>query len=287
MPEISKSLTCLYCDKIFNSRATASRHRQKCKVETEQRLKQEKQVEEELKKIETEKAEEARKTLIKQNELFQEQLTQQNDRLTQQNDRIEKLETIVMEQKKENEYLRSMLLELMKGQKPTEPVVTEPIKKKFSIRDYLDNECKNALTVGEMCKRTAEQMNNFDIMDLFTDPDYLCKFVINRAFKDLNKDKLPIRCSSKKLKTFWLKNDDGEWEKGVDIVKIYKERICNLLWNVITNYKKRNPQWIDNEKVQDKINDLNVSLYKASYEEEFHKKAINLLISKTIIDKSS
>ena len=54
MPEISKSLTCLYCDQTFNSRATASRHRAICKIQTEKQ----KQELEEQKKIENEKEEE-------------------------------------------------------------------------------------------------------------------------------------------------------------------------------------------------------------------------------------
>ncbi len=106
MPEISKSLTCLYCDKTFNSRATASRHRAICKIKTEKQ----KQELEEQKKIENEKQEELREFQFKKYDLLQEQFNQQNKRIQElentvmeQNKQIEnntKLEVIVMEQNK-------------------------------------------------------------------------------------------------------------------------------------------------------------------------------------------
>jgi len=72
MTQISKSLTCLYCDRIFNSTSTASRHRKKCKIEKE-----------EHKSITAENNQEQEETVLRK----------------QMIERIEALEQVVMEQK--------------------------------------------------------------------------------------------------------------------------------------------------------------------------------------------
>ena len=304
MPEISKSLTCLYCDKTFNSRATASRHRAICKIQTEKQ----KQELEEQKKIENEKEEELRRFQFQKYDLLQEQFNQQNKRIQElentvmeQNKQIEnnkKLEVIVMEQKKDIDFLKNMVLELVK--KPvtfesqpvqqTQPVqpVQEPVKKSFSIRTYLNEECKKALTVNQLCERFTQYLKTYDVKNLSNDPNELYKFVIDRALKELNRDELPLRCSSAKLKTFWEKKEDGEWVKGVDIGNIYKKHLCEPLWEYVKNYMVNiNPRWKDDDVYQDKINGFNTAFCKACYEEEYQKKAIQYLISKTMIDKSN
>ena len=277
MTQISKSLTCLYCDRIFNSTATASRHRKKCKIEKE-----------EQKSITAENNQEQeetvlRKQMIERIEALEQVVMEQKQHIS----KIDTLEKMFMEQKKENDFLKNMIVELMK--KPIsidKPQMQEEPVKKFSTIEYLNEECKNALTIEAFTQKYKKSIETLDIQEISTCPDSLYKFVIDKAMKDINRDDLPIRCSSKRLKTFWLKHKNGEWVKGVDIVEIYKQNLCNPLWDAINEYKKRNTGWIEKERICDKMNEFNMNFCKAHYNEDYQKKAVLYLISKTLIDKS-
>ena len=303
MPEISKSLTCLYCDKTFNSRATASRHRAICKIKTEKQ----KQELEEQKKIENEKQEELREFQFKKYDLLQEQFNQQNKRIQElentvmeQNKQIEnnkKLEVIVMEQKKDIDFLKNMVLELVK--KPatfeSQPIqqtqavqpVQEPVKKSFSIKTYLNEECKNAMTVDELCERFTTYLKDLDFCDIPTDPDGMYKFAIDKALDGLDRDVLPVRCSSAKLRTFWGKNENGEWVKGVDAFKFLQHLYNPLIVKRKSYSNQTNKTWLNNEVSQEKMNSFIKSHCYLHMKEEYQTKAIKYLIFKTLIDKNN
>ena len=113
------------------------------------------------------------------------------------------------------------------------------------------------------------------------------KFAIDKALDDLDRDVLPVRCSSAKLRTFWGKNENGEWVKGVDAFKFLKHLYHVMLVKRQNYSNQTNKTWLNNEVSQEKMNNFIISHTNIHMKEEYQTKAIKYLIFKTLIDKNN
>ena len=111
----------------------------------------------------------------------------------------------------------------------------------FSVKNYLNTECKDAYNVSDV-------INNFkcDILKLpkKTLPFYKC--IIDKLF-EMEKEKMPIRCSDTKRKTFFGKEDT--WKKDYDVIEEFVKKVVNLVCDLRNQFSKCNPDWHDDDVV--------------------------------------
>ena len=103
----------------------------------------------------------------------------------------------------------------------------------------------------------------------------------------MDKTKRPIHCTDVKRKQFYVK-DDNNWVKESSQDKISS---AISLYNTnqlktLSEWKKQNPTWIDDDKKQNKINKLNrelTSLYSDEDGKRLKNKILNELGNVTLI----
>ena len=286
MTENKKVNQCEYCQEVFKSRATAYRHRLKCKVEAEKNALQDQTAKEvEMKdKVISE---------MQRNNKLEEQVTALQQENQAQNHRINSLE---MQLSSLKDMMQMVLQNTSHVSQPPTQVITQtpapapaqaPVKP-FSVEGYLNDECNNALSVQEVQNNFKTSLLTYlegdTIKDIPRDETSLIKWVINKSLQGIQVDNFPIRCSSKHNKHFWGKKDDSEgWVKGFDVMKHFYIPMCYAIISLINSYKKKNPNWIENERMVETLSELFTKLCNTMDKEEYIKKSKRLLIEKTII----
>ena len=277
MTENKKVYPCKFCQEVFKTRATAYRHRLKCKVEAEKNALQD----------QTAKEVEMKDKVISEmqhNNKLEEQVTALQQENQAQNNRINSLE---MQLSSLKDMMQMMIQNNRTASHVYQPPAPEPVKQ-FSVKGYLNDECNNALSVQEVNKKFRTSLEKYlkgnAIEDIPRDETQFIKWVINTSLQDIEIDNFPIRCSSKKNKHFWGKNDDSKgWVKGFDVVKNFYIPMCHIVISLMNSYRKKNPNYIEKPKMITILNDLFGTLSKTIDKEENIKKFKRLFIEKTII----
>ena len=147
----------------------------------------------------------------------------------------------------------------------------------FSVKNYLNNDCKDAYDVSDV-------LDNFkcDILKLpqKTIPFYKC--LIDKIF-DMPAEKLPIRCSDVKRKTFFGK--DEVWIKDFDVIKDFVMKLVDLVCDLRNHYSKCNPDWHDNDIISDLMHSIIKNIARI-YDDTTCKHITNYIAEKTKILKS-
>ena len=146
---------------------------------------------------------------------------------------------------KENQELRKQITEMI-------PLIgnnnnnTNNVKQKFNINIFLNEKCKDALTMNEFIDKIEISMKNL----LITTNQGLGNGLTNIIMDNMNKLSLyerPIHCTDKKRETIYIKNDS--WEKDEDnkqinnmIRKVENKQIRNL-----NKWIEANPNYMENE----------------------------------------
>tara|TARA_Y100000782_G_scaffold30644_1_gene34108 strand:- start:41966 stop:42538 length:573 start_codon:yes stop_codon:yes gene_type:complete len=145
----------------------------------------------------------------------------------------------------------------------------------FSVKNYLNNECKDAYTVKQV-------LDNFDcdIMKLPKEPFPFYKDIVDKAFQNIPLEKLPIRCSDIKRKKFYGNTD--KWEKDFDIVKEFIRKLVDAICEFRKIFSKKNPDWLDNDITSDIMSSIIMNIAKV-YDEQTVNKIINYITERTKI----
>ncbi len=147
----------------------------------------------------------------------------------------------------------------------------------FSVKNYLNNECKDAYTVKQV-------LDNFecDIMKLPKEPFPFYKDIVDKAFHNIPIEKLPIRCSDVKRKTFYGHTD--EWEKDFDIVKEFIRKLVDAICEFRKVFVLKNPEWIENDITTELLGSIITNISKV-YDEQTVSKIIKYISDRTKIHK--
>tara|TARA_Y100000782_G_scaffold94465_1_gene104824 strand:- start:1079 stop:1948 length:870 start_codon:yes stop_codon:yes gene_type:complete len=147
----------------------------------------------------------------------------------------------------------------------------------FSVKNYLNNECKDAYTVKQV-------LDNFecDLMKLPAETLPFYKDIVDKAFHNIPLEKLPIRCSDVKRKTFYGHTD--VWNKDFDIVNEFIKKLVNSICEFRKLFVTKNPRWIDSDITTDILSSVIINVSKI-YDENTVKKIIQHISYKTKIDK--
>jgi hypothetical protein len=114
--------------------------------------------------------------------------------------------------------------------------------KSFSVQNYLNNDCKDAYTVKEVIDKFK-----CDIMKLPKNTTSFYKTLVDIALKDIPVEKLPIRCSDVKRKSFYGKNED--WEKNYDVQENFVKKLVDSICKLRNHYSNCHPDWHDDDIV--------------------------------------
>ena len=162
----------------------------------------------------------------------------------------------------ENKEMRKMMQDQQKQMYELFPKIgnnnnnnTNNVKQKFNINVFLNEQCKDALTMNEFVDKIDISMKNL----LITKDKGLGEGLSNIIIDNMNKLSLyerPMHCTDKKRETLYVKNE--EWEKDDK-----KEQINKLLKNVekkqvrnINQWTDEHPNYMDSELLQEQYINL-------------------------------
>jgi len=159
----------------------------------------------------------------------------------------EKKETAIVENEENMDY-KSMFLEMINENKELRKTITEMIpkignnnnnniKQKFNINVFLNEKCKDALSLDEFIDKIEVSMKNL----LTTKEKGQVHGISNIIMENMNKLSLyerPLHCTDKKRETLYVKNN--EWEKDDN-----KEHINKALKKVESKQLKNLNVWLE------------------------------------------
>lgn len=156
----------------------------------------------------------------------------------------------------ENKELQNKLLELAKEPK----IINNNNQKTINIIQFLNEDCKDAMNLSDFLKNLVM---TFDDLEKIEDYGYLggIKKSLLTSLDQMEKTKRPIHCTDIKRRQFYVK-DDNKWEKDMSQNKINEAigTFNTTQLQILSEWKKSNPDWMDNDITQNKVNKLNKEL---------------------------
>jgi hypothetical protein len=150
-----------------------------------------------------------------------------------QSDNKDDMKDLVFKLINENQELRKTITEMI----PKMGNNNNNLKQKFNINVFLNEKCKDALSMDEFIDKIEISMKNL----LTTKEKGQTQGISNIIMENMNKLSLyerPLHCTDKKRETLYVKNN--EWEKDEN-----KEYINKALKNVEKKQLKNIQIWLD------------------------------------------
>ena len=159
--------------------------------------------------------------------------------------------SIVFQLIKENSDFKNQLIEII----PKIGNNNNNVKQKFNIQIFLNEKCKNALSIDEFIDKIEISMKNL----LTTKDQGLGVGLSNIIIENMNKLSLyerPMHCTDKKRETLYIKNNG--WKKDED-----KQEVTNILKKIenkqiksIKKWTDEHPNFLDDDKLQEEYMNL-------------------------------
>lgn len=190
------------------------------------------------------------------------------------NENIDSLVNMVKDLIQENKVIQGKLVEI--SNQPKSMIIQQNNNNHFSIKAYLNTECKNAMNLSEYVNQIKV---TFD--DLLYMKDHGIVKVFENTFvkglREMDEKKRPIHCSDKKRCNFYIKDEDT-WIKDMQNEKIIEalKRITDQQYDILQKWKELNRDWLDNEVKQEQTNRITTRLVDI-YGDKYQSKIINLL----------
>lgn len=126
------------------------------------------------------------------------------------------------------------------------------IKQKFNINVFLNEECKDALTMDEFIDKIKVTLDNL----MITKEKGIAEGVSNIFIENMNKLSLyerPIHCTDIKRETVYIKSDGIIWEKDNESKKIKDalEKVGYVQRKELNRWIEAHPNWENNSGEQD------------------------------------
>ena len=206
---------------------------------------------------------------------YTENITTQETITSREN--ITDLVTLVRELIQENKSIQEKLIEVSSHKTP--PMIIQQNNNQhnhFSIKAYLNNECKNAMNLSDYVDQ---------IKITFDDLAYMKEHGVVKVFEntfvkgllEMAETERPIHCSDKKRKNFYVKDDDT-WIKDLENERIITalKKITDQQCDVLKQWKNINKDWLDNEIKQEHANIITRKIVDI-YGDKNQKKILTLL----------
>jgi hypothetical protein len=153
----------------------------------------------------------------------------------------------------ENKELRNQITELI----PKVGNNTINNKQKFNINVFLNEKCKDAVTMEQFMNNLEVSLSNL----MVTKNKGIDEGISNIFIENMNKLSLyerPIHCTDIKRETVYIKSDGGngkspKWEKDEENEKLKKviKNVAHTQQKNLTKWVERHPNWQANSELQD------------------------------------
>jgi len=211
--------------------------------------------------------------LLKQNQEFKDMMIDQHKRMTEQQQRmIEQQDTI---------------LELSKNVGNT----TNNTTNKFNLNFFLNETCKDAITINEFINSIEVSMDDFIRTGNIGFVNGISKVMVERI-KDMEMHTRPLHCTDLKRETMYIKNEE-RWEKE----DTDKTQLRKAVKNVANKNYKQLQKWYDrskpaveqigSEECEDYFKYYKASLggYDKEEDKKFEEKIIRNVLKEVVVEK--
>jgi len=162
---------------------------------------------------------------------------------------------------------------------------SETIVNNFSLNVFLNETCKEAITITDFIKSLSIGLNDLEYVGRNGYVEGISNIFLN-GLRKLDVSKRPIHCSDAKREVLYIK--DEKWEKDDEKTRITKaiKNIAQMNIRQISQWASKNPT--HNDIKSNKNTDyLNIIKESVGYEEEEkNNKIIKLLSKETMIGKN-
>ena len=155
--------------------------------------------------------------------------------------------------KKENQELIHKITDLIP--KMGNNTFNNNVKQNFNINVFLNEKCKDALTIDEFVEKIEISMKNL----LTTKDKGLSEGLSNIVIDNMNKLSLyerPIHCTDKKRETIYIKNEEWEKDEGKDKINNFLKKVEHKQVQNIDQWTNKHPNYMNNEKLQEEYINL-------------------------------
>jgi hypothetical protein len=154
----------------------------------------------------------------------------------------------------ENKELRSQITELIPkvGSNNNNTINN---KQRFNINIFLNEECKDALTMNQFIEKIKVTLDNLTV----TKERGLTEGVSNIFIENMNKLSLrerPVHCTDVKRETVYIKSGesskDGGWKKDEENKELKDAllKVSKVQQQSLEKWTQRHPNWMENVKLQ-------------------------------------
>lgn len=226
------------CGKIYKYRQSLSVHRKKCGFKNQEKIEN------------FDNSGKNNEIIIKKDEnnedildKFNKIIEKNNETIQKNNENYKDLILKVVEQ--QNIIMKELIPKL--GNTTNNNNSNNTVKQKFNINVFLNENCKDAITLNDFVKKMEVSVNDL----LLSKEQGLVKGISNLIIKHLNDLPMvqrPLWCSDKKRKKIYVKEE--KWTEDVDNNKT-KEAIYNISkvqTGNINKYIENKPNWKSSDK---------------------------------------
>ena len=202
------------------------------------------------------------------------------------NDSLE-LKTMLLQVIQENKELQKTILNLVpqignNNNNNNNNNTTNNLKQKFNINVFLNEKCKDAISIDQFIDTIEVSMKNL----LTTRDKGLGEGLSSIIIDNMNKLSLyerPMHCTDKKRETMYIKNQEWAKDNKLEQVENLLKRVENKQLKNIEKWTHENPNFMESEKLQEEY----MKLIKGctSSIDECRGKAIKKVCDKVYIEK--
>jgi hypothetical protein len=254
--------SCDTCDKIYNSRNGLWNHKKKCKE------------------------------YVKENDAPDKEINEKDLIMMIINDNRE-LRSLLIEQSKEKDELKTMMLEVIKNgtNNITNSHNTISNNKTFNLQFFLNETCKDAMNIMDFVDSIKLQLSDLENVGKVGYVEGISN-IITTNLKAMDVTQRPVHCADQKREVLYIK-DDNKWEKEDDDRKKIKKaikRVVSKNQRLLPQFKEVHPDCNRaSSRYSDQYNKIIIESCGGSGDNDTEKEAkIIRNIAKTVtIDKAS
>ena len=252
-----KEYKCNACGNVYKNMSGLCKHRHKCKVQQHQQYRQykkhgiNKQNEAVSKMIHNECEDHIVESSAEQTELMTSAIPEkEKDEIIIQ--LLKDNESMKAFMKEQNNMLKEMMRQINTNGSST-ITTTNNIKQKFNINIFLNEQCKDAINMGDFIKSLKITFHDLEITRDKSLEESVSTIML-RGLKELDVYKRPIHCTDQKRDVMYIK-DEEKWEKDDGNVKL-RESIDTLSKKqmfTLKEWRDSDPELKTNDEKRDKF----------------------------------
>ena len=161
--------------------------------------------------------------------------------------------------------------------------VTNITNQKFNLNVFLNDTCKDALSIQDFVKSLTLTLDNLEYSKI-NGPEEGMINILKEGLMELDVEKRPIHCTDAKRETLYIKDTDKGWEKNSKTNNMFKTAVNNLQDRqsvLMKDWQHANPGWIEDK---DKVDEFH-KLLDTTYCDVNDKKVLKDIAKVIEIDK--